>query len=85
MENENIAILRRELALEMARGKINETLRQLKAMRIDRLEALSDAESKGLVDKTGLDENGQNELEKGLAKLNFYVCGILMHRILEGE
>jgi hypothetical protein len=83
--DENIAILRRELAMAMAAGKVNETLRSLKAMRIEQLEALSNAELRETIDRTGLDEAGRKELELGLGKLNFYVCGILMHRILEGE
>lgn len=69
--------------MSLAAGKINDTLRQLKTMPLDDLEALSDAEIKGIVDSCGLDEMCQRELEAGLGKLNFYVCGILMHRILE--
>lgn len=73
------------MALAFMSGKINDTLRQLKAMPIADLEALSDAETKGIVDSCGLDEMCQRDLNTGLEKLNFYVCGILMHRILEGE
>jgi hypothetical protein len=27
----------------------------------------------------------KKEMEAGLKKLDFYVCGILMHRIIDGE
>ncbi|MBN2095109.1 MAG: hypothetical protein JW727_03610 [Candidatus Aenigmarchaeota archaeon] len=85
MEKQNIPKLRRDLALAMSEGKINETLRNLKNMPLPQLEALSEAEMKEGVDKTGLDEEQLERMEKGLEKLNFYVCGILMHRILDGE
>ncbi|MGC9310795.1 MAG: hypothetical protein ACP5E4_03680 [Candidatus Aenigmatarchaeota archaeon] len=39
----------------------------------------------GEIDTSGLDAAGKKKLERGTEKLNFYVCGILMHRILEGE
>jgi hypothetical protein len=85
MDKQNVSKLRRDLALAIMDGKIADALRQLKNMPLADLEALSDAETKGLVDSCGLDEMCQRDLEKGLEKLNFYVCGILMHRILEGE
>ena len=85
MDKKNVSRLRRDLALALAAGKVNDTLRQLKNMPLADLETLSDAETKGIVDSCGLDEMCQRDLETGLGKLNFYVCGILMHRILEGE
>jgi hypothetical protein len=77
--------LRGELALEMGRGNVNSVLRRLKDMPILELEAISKAEMEGKLDVLGLDEDEKKGLERGLEKLNFYVCGILMHRILEGE
>jgi len=82
MDKQTVSKLRRDLALALMAGKINDTLRQLKNMPVADLEALSDAETKGIVDSCGLDEMCQRDLEAGLVKLNFYVCGILMHRIL---
>ena len=79
---ENIAILRRDLSLAIAGGRIAQTLRKLKAMPIETLEALSASESKA-ADKQGLSTSQIQDLEAGLKKLDFYVCGILMHRILE--
>jgi hypothetical protein len=85
MEEQNTAKLRRELALMMANSRISEALRQLKNMPLAELESLSNAESRGIVDDSNLDKAGKKELEMGLGKLNFYVCGILMHRVLDGE
>ena len=85
MDKQIVSKLRRDLALAFMSGKINDTLRQLKNMPLADLEALSDAETKGIVDSCGLDEMCQRDLNMGLEKLNFYVCGILMHRILGGE
>lgn len=85
MEQKEIAKLRCQLAMAMASGKINYTLRQLRDMPISDLEALNGAEMKEIVDCCGLDEMDKKEMESGLEKLNFYVCGILMHRILKGE
>jgi|GEM_PF-2194972 len=85
MEQKEIAKLRCQLAQAMASGKVNNTLRQLKNMPIADLEALNNAEIKEVVDCCGLDEMDKKEMETGLGKLNFYVCGILMHRILDGE
>lgn len=85
MDKQTVSKLRRDLALALMAGKITGTLRQLKAMPIADLEALSDAETKGIVDSCGLDEMCQRDLECGLSKLSFYVSGILMHRVLEGE
>jgi hypothetical protein len=59
MERQNIPKLRRKLALSMAAGKINDTLRKLKAMPISQLEAMADAEMMGMVDNFGLDEKGK--------------------------
>ncbi len=81
----NIATLRRELALLMESGKVVDALRELKKMTVADLEALSIAESKEIVDDSGMDETGKKQLAHGLEKLSFYVCGILMHRILDGE
>jgi len=53
-------------------------------MPLDDLQALSVAEMKCQID-CSFDEMDIKEMEKGMEKLNFYVCGILMHRILEGE
>ena len=83
MDKQTVSKLRRDLALALMAGKINDTWRRLKSMPVADLEALSDAETKGIVDSCGLDEMCQRDLEAGLTKLNFYVCGILMHRILE--
>ena len=82
MEQNNIPKLRCELAKAVAAGKINDTLRRLKNMNLDDLEALSIAEMKCQID-CSLDEMDIKQMEKGMEKLNFYVCGILMHRILE--
>lgn len=82
MEQNNIPKLRCELARAMATGKINDTLRRLKNMTLEDLELLSVAEMKCQID-CSLDEMDIKEMEKGMEKLNFYVCGILMHRILE--
>ena len=85
MEKQIVSKLRRDLALALMAGNISDTLRKLKDLPLADLETLSDAETKGIVDSCGLDEMCQRDLERGLEKLNFYVCGILMHRILEGE
>jgi hypothetical protein len=82
MEDKNIAKLRCQLAAAFVAGKINDTLRQLKNMPLGDLQALSVAEIKCQVD-CSLDEMDIKEIQGGLEKLNFYVCGILMHRILE--
>jgi hypothetical protein len=84
MEQNNITKLRCELAQAMAAGKINDTLRRLKNMPLDDLQALNIAE---INCQAGCNPEGMDnkEIQQGLEKLNFYVCGILMHRILEGE
>jgi hypothetical protein len=84
MDEKETAKLRCRMAQAFAAGKINDTLRRLRDMPLDDLLALSVAEMKCQVD-CSLDEMDIKEMEKGLEKLNFYVCGILMHRILEGE
>jgi len=84
MEQNDIPKLRCELAAAMGAGRVNDTLRRLKNMPLEDLQALSVAEMKCMVD-CRLDAMDLREMEKGLEKLNFYVCGILMHRILEGE
>jgi len=83
MDKQTVSKLRRDMALAIMAGKIADTLRQLKNMPLADLETLSDAETKGIVDSCGLDEMCQRDLATGLEKLNFYVCGILMHRVLE--
>ena len=80
---ENIAKLRRELALAMASSMIIDVLRRLKQMPVQTLEALSNAESQEIADNAGLSTGQSQELEAGLKKLDFYVCGVLMHRILD--
>jgi hypothetical protein len=85
MDKQTVSKLRRDLALALVAGEVNDTLRQLKNIPLADLETLYNAETKGIVDSCGLDEMCQRDLETGLGKLNFYVCGILMHRILEGE
>jgi hypothetical protein len=85
MDKQTVSKLRRNLALALVAGEVNDTLRQLKNMPLADLETLYNAETKNIVDSCGLDEMCQRDLETGLGKLNFYVCGILMHRILEGE
>ena len=84
MERNNIPKLRCELAQSLVSGKVSDTLRRLKNMPLDDLQALSVAEMKCQID-CSFDEMDIKEMEKGMEKLNFYVCGILMHRILEGE
>ncbi|MCU0653188.1 MAG: hypothetical protein MUD10_02925 [Candidatus Pacebacteria bacterium] len=84
MEQNEIANLRCRLAADMASGKIADTLRRLKDMPINDLQALNVAEMKCQVD-CALDEMDIKQIEKGMEKLDFYVCGILMHRVLEGE
>jgi hypothetical protein len=80
---ENIAKLRQELALALAAGRVIAILRKLRQMPLEILEALSNVEAQGIVDRTGLDDEQIQGLEAGFKKLDFYVCGILMHRVLD--
>ena len=78
---ENIAKLRQELALALAAGRVIAILRKLRQMPLEILEALSNVEAQGIVDR--LDDEQIQGLEAGFKKLDFYVCGILMHRVLD--
>ena len=80
---EDIADLRKNLALALAKGRVTEILRELKTMPITTLEALSAAGSQNQACSSDLIQNNIGKLETDLKKLDFYVCGILMHRILE--